>query len=142
MFPFGLPMPWALTWHETILADQLYKWVLVQTIGWTLGAIVVGSVLYPLLQHCRRNAWCSFMGTSPHDFSDALKGMFVPYSGAPSRTTSGDLAALIASAPTSNGLEDGGGLHDEEARACGLLENGRSAASPKHDVSASGTSAR
>lgn len=66
-----------------------------QMMGWTLGAILLGAVLYPLLQMARENQWCEFLGTSPYDFSDALKGMFLPYSGAPSRTTSGEIAAIL-----------------------------------------------
>ena len=78
----------------------------VQVMGWTAGAILLGAVTYPLLQKARKSGWCHFLGTSPHDFSDSLKGKFVPYSGAPSRANSGEIAHLTATAE--NGLSNGG----------------------------------
>ena len=78
-------------------------------IGWTLGAIVVGAGLYPLLQTARKEQWCRFMGTSPHDFSDALKGLCIPYSNLTSRANSGELAAALHA--TENGvLGNSGGV--------------------------------
>ncbi|KAK9801360.1 hypothetical protein WJX73_010869 [Symbiochloris irregularis] len=81
-------------------------------IGWTLGAMIVGGCLYPLLQRARKDQWCRFMGTSPHDFSDALKGLFIPYSLVnsltPSRTTSGELPAHLGLAGE-NGVQSAHG---------------------------------
>ena len=31
----------------------------VQTMAWTLGAMIVGSALHPLMQAARRNNWCA-----------------------------------------------------------------------------------
>lgn len=30
-----------------------------QTMAWTLGAMIVGSALHPLMQAARRNNWCA-----------------------------------------------------------------------------------
>lgn len=74
--------------------------------------MVVGGCLYPLLQRARKDQWCRFMGTSPHDFSDALKGLFIPYSLTnsltPSRTTSGELAAHLGAVAADNGSRSPG----------------------------------
>ena len=88
-----------------------------QVMAWTLGAIVLGAVLYPLLQRARRDGWCDFMGTSPHDFSDALKGKFMPYSGAPSRTTSGEIAPLTAAERGMINQMNGNGSPDRPSTA-------------------------
>ena len=34
------------------------RWLL-QTMAWTLGAMIVGSALHPLMQAARRNDWCA-----------------------------------------------------------------------------------
>ena len=39
-----------------------------QVIGWTIGAIIVGAVLYPLLVMARERKWCRFVGISPHEY--------------------------------------------------------------------------
>ena len=39
-----------------------------QVIGWTLGAIVIGALLYPLLMMARERKWCRFVGISPHEY--------------------------------------------------------------------------
>ena len=39
-----------------------------QVIGWTLGAIVIGALLYPLLMTARERKWCRFVGISPHEY--------------------------------------------------------------------------
>ena len=39
-----------------------------QVIGWTLGAMVMGALLYPLLMMARERKWCRFVGISPHEY--------------------------------------------------------------------------
>ncbi len=39
-----------------------------QVIGWTVGAMLVGAGLYPLLQAARERDWCTFVGTTPHEY--------------------------------------------------------------------------
>ena len=41
-----------------------------QVIGWTVGAIVVGALLYPLLMMARERKWCRFVGISPHEYKE------------------------------------------------------------------------
>ena len=41
-------------------------------IAWTLGCMVLGLILYPLLQLAREREWCEFSGTSPHEFRTNL----------------------------------------------------------------------
>ena len=62
---------------------------LAQVIGWTLAAVVLGSLLYPLLQLARTRGWCEFAGTSVHDFRGTLQGMLT-YSNVPSRSPSSE----------------------------------------------------
>ena len=42
----------------------------VQVIGWTVGAIVIGALLYPLLMMARERKWCRFVGISPHEYKE------------------------------------------------------------------------
>lgn len=79
-----------------------------QVMGWTAAAILLGSILYPLLQHAREQQWCTFLGTSPHDFSDALRGKFVAYSAAPSRANSGDVNSFGPETGLVNGNPEAG----------------------------------
>ena len=39
-----------------------------QVIAWTLGAIIMGALLYPLLMMARERKWCRFVGISPHEY--------------------------------------------------------------------------
>ncbi|CAK0783918.1 hypothetical protein CVIRNUC_007118 [Coccomyxa viridis] len=43
-------------------------------IGWTVGAIVIGALLYPLLMMARERKWCRFVGISPHEYKETLRG--------------------------------------------------------------------
>ena len=43
--------------HKGCLADG--SLAAVQTMAWTVGAMVVGSALHPLMQAARRNNWCA-----------------------------------------------------------------------------------
>jgi hypothetical protein len=45
-----------------------------QVIAWTVGAVVIGFLLYPLLQKAREYEWCRFVGPSPHQYKVALRG--------------------------------------------------------------------
>lgn len=45
-----------------------------QVIGWTVGAIIIGALLYPLLMMARERKWCRFVGISPHEYKEALRG--------------------------------------------------------------------
>ena len=40
--------------------------------AWTVGAMVMGAGLHPLLQAARRNGWLAFVDTSPERFYDSL----------------------------------------------------------------------
>ena len=42
----------------------------VQVIGWTVGAIIIGALLYPLLMMARERKWCRFVGISPHEYKE------------------------------------------------------------------------
>lgn len=46
--------------------------VFAQVIGWTVGAIVVGALMYPLLQLARAKEWCRFVGQTPHEYKVTL----------------------------------------------------------------------
>ena len=60
----------------------------VQVIGWTVGAIVIGALLYPLLMMARERKWCRFVGISPHEYKEVwhlllmsvcnLPSLFIP----------------------------------------------------------------
>ena len=39
-----------------------------QVMGWTAGSMLVGALLYPLLQAARAGGWCTFVGPSPHEY--------------------------------------------------------------------------
>ncbi len=39
-----------------------------QVIAWTIGAIILGALLYPLLMMARERRWCRFVGISPHEY--------------------------------------------------------------------------
>ncbi len=39
-----------------------------------MGAVLIGFVLYPLLQKARDAQWCRFVGPSPHEYKVALRG--------------------------------------------------------------------
>ena len=41
-------------------------------IGWTLGCIIIGLLLYPFLQTARKREWFEFVDVSPHDFQTNL----------------------------------------------------------------------
>ena len=37
-------------------------------VAFTVGAFLLGAVLYPALQHARRKGWCEFQGATPEEF--------------------------------------------------------------------------
>lgn len=78
--PYRVPLPnWGVTLMLlpagglllTILALPIVKgdW---QMIGWTVGCILIGLLLYPLLQLARKKEWFEFVGETPHDFQANL----------------------------------------------------------------------
>ncbi|KAK9812978.1 hypothetical protein WJX72_006764 [[Myrmecia] bisecta] len=78
--PYKVPLP---TWGCALMllpASCLLCTLLVmpvlrldwQVMGWTLGTVVVGGAMYPLLQTARERGWCEFVGVSPHDFKASL----------------------------------------------------------------------
>ena len=49
---------------------KLHYNLTVQVIGWTVGAIIIGALLYPLLMISRERKWCRFVGISPHEYKE------------------------------------------------------------------------
>mmetsp|Transcript_4868 Transcript_4868/g.13997 ORF Transcript_4868/g.13997 Transcript_4868/m.13997 type:complete len:580 (+) Transcript_4868:264-2003(+) len=80
--PYQVPLPtWALA---VMLAPAIgllvgiialpfitMRW---KVVCWTVGAIVVGAVLHPLMQLARRKEWMTFVETSPEKFAASLVG--------------------------------------------------------------------
>jgi amino acid transporter len=84
--PYQVPLPtWACALMllpamgllVTIIAIPFYtlQW---KTMAWTLGAMIVGSALHPLMQAARRNNWMTFVDTSPEKFYDSLLSYEAP----------------------------------------------------------------
>lgn len=59
-----------------------------QVLAWCGGAIVLSSGSYPLMQLAREREWCSFVGSSPHEFKAQLRGQL-----ASARTSFNSLAS-------------------------------------------------
>ena len=55
----------------------------VQVIGWTVGAIIIGALLYPLLMMARERKWCRFVGISPHEYKEVRHLLPLPVRNSP-----------------------------------------------------------
>ena len=105
--PYRIPLPnWAVT-LMLLPADGLLLTILFmpivrgdwQMIAWTVGCMILGLVLYPVLQLARKHEWFEFTGVSPHEFRTNL------YSNLPYANGSAGSRPVLNGAPVMTAAE-------------------------------------